>query len=360
MPRAKRVLAEADPNASNASRIPSTTTKSTKRKSTTQDTENVAPKAKKTRGKRSADENPTSQYVTKDNSKLRALLRDRGLPTDGTREELIKRLDESSPVDYDSLLVAELTEMCKQRNLKGAAQYSREIKVDRLKLNDSFDRDTGNGSDMTLLIQVAIKEQTLPELIANDAAATDSYAKKTTKQLCALLEKRKLSASGSKETLISRLRKHDQKERTKRIENYRKELARLKPKLESQIGHSPDYSKIIEGYERQERLDYEITSRQEYRTEPPNHICNYDWKDSHWAGRSERDLAEICTRREMPGHGPKAAMIKWLDTGVVDYEDLYASSLETICYKRGIKHKSGAKKVDLVRILKEADGAEGN
>lgn len=358
MPRAKRPLAEADPNMSNASKI--TTTKSTKRKSTTQDTENVAPKAKKTRGKRSTDQKPTSQYETKDNSKLRALLRDRGLSRDGTREELIKRLDASSPVDYDSLLVPELTEMCKQRNLKGAAQYSKEIKIDRLKLNDNFDRDTGNGSDMTLLIEVAVIEESLQEHIAKDATATDTYEKKTAKQLAALLEKRKLSVSGQKETLVSRLRKDDQKQRTKGIEDRRKKLAKLKLKLESQIGHSVDYSKIVEAYDRQEKLDNEITSRQEYRAEPPNHICDYDWKDSHWASRTERQLSEICSRREMPGHGPKAAMIKWLETGAVEYEDLYASSLESICCKRGIKHKSNAKKVDLIKILIEADEAESS
>jgi hypothetical protein len=60
----------------------------------------------------------------------------------------------------------------------------------------------------------------------------------------------------------------------------------------------------------------------------------------------------------MPGHGPKAAMLKWLDTGSVEYEDLYAGSLEMICFRRGIKHRSGEKKVDLIRRLKEADEQE--
>lgn len=60
----------------------------------------------------------------------------------------------------------------------------------------------------------------------------------------------------------------------------------------------------------------------------------------------------------MPGHGPKAAMVKFLDTDSVEYEDLYASSLGSMCYKRGIAYKSTAKKDDLVRILKEADDEE--
>lgn len=60
----------------------------------------------------------------------------------------------------------------------------------------------------------------------------------------------------------------------------------------------------------------------------------------------------------MPGHGPRAALLKWLDTGSVEYEDLYAGSLGVICYRRWIKHRSGEKKVDLIRRLKEADEQE--
>jgi len=93
-------------------------------------------------------------------------------------------------------------------------------------------------------------------------------------------------------------------------------------------------------------------------TRPQIPICGYKWQDSHWASRTERELREICTRTDCPGAGPKASMIKWLDTGSVDYEDLYACSLEQICRNRGLPAKSGEKKADLVRRLKEADEAE--
>jgi hypothetical protein len=60
----------------------------------------------------------------------------------------------------------------------------------------------------------------------------------------------------------------------------------------------------------------------------------------------------------MPGSGPKAAMIKWLETGNIEYDELYAFSLESLCTDKGIKFKSGEKKAELVRLLKEADERE--
>jgi hypothetical protein len=63
-------------------------------------------------------------------------------------------------------------------------------------------------------------------------------------------------------------------------------------------------------------------------------------------------------RREMPGSGPKAAMIKWLETGNIEYDELYAFSLESLCRDRDIKFKSREKKAELVRLLKEADERE--
>lgn len=109
--------------------------------------------------------------------------------------------------------------------------------------------------------------------------------------------------------------------------------------------------------DQQQAEDYSIEQKAK-ETRPQIPICDDEWQDSHWASRTERELREICTRREFPGSGPKAAMIKWLDTGSVDYEDLYAFSLEQICRSRGLPAKSGEKKLDLVRKLNEADEAE--
>ena len=62
----------------------------------------------------------------------------------------------------------------------------------------------------------------------------------------------------------------------------------------------------------------------------------------------------------MPGSGPKAAMIKWLETGNIEYDELYAFSLESLCRDRDIKFKSREKKAELVRLLKEADEREAH
>ncbi|KUJ13982.1 uncharacterized protein LY89DRAFT_784808 [Mollisia scopiformis] len=381
MPRANRILAEADPNASNASKS-TLDTKPTKRSASTQDVGDIADlhgsSTKKRRVGRSAgNDAPTvreqkqkaaaekrsskkkSQHATKDNSKLQFLLAERGLSTDGTREDWIERLEASS-IDYESYTAEELTEMLRRRHMKGAAQYPKAIKIERLKLNDDYHRDTRNGPAMSLWIQISIAEVRLERELAEAAIAeeTDKYSTLGSKRLCALLETRGLSTSGKDKTLLSRLRKDDEKKRMKSIKDLQTKLAKLRPELEAMIGHSVSASDITKASNRYDALDNEITSRQESKQEPVIPVCDYNWKDSHWASRTERELSEICSRREMPGHGPKAAMIKFLDTGAVEYEDLYAGSLEMICYKRGIHVKSGAKKNDLVRILKEADEGE--
>ncbi|KAK0124729.1 hypothetical protein ONS96_008612 [Cadophora gregata f. sp. sojae] len=84
------------------------------------------------------------------------------------------------------------------------------------------------------------------------------------------------------------------------------------------------------------------------------------WKDSHLANKTERELSEICSRREMTGYGSKAAMLKWLDMGRIDHQDMYMDGLTRICGQRGVDYKESDKKADLVRRPNEADEAEGS
>jgi hypothetical protein len=119
MPRAKQPLAEVDSNASIASNRTSNA-KSTKREAT-EDREAHSLKVKRQRRAQSPIQNatapkkaPRTLYVTrpikkediayrmKDNSVLRRLLFERDLSMDGTREEMISRLEDSS-IDYESL-----------------------------------------------------------------------------------------------------------------------------------------------------------------------------------------------------------------------------------------------------------------
>jgi hypothetical protein len=203
----------------------------------------------------------------------------------------------------------------------------------------------------------------LDQLVAKQAALLAgedrSYSTSTWTlgKLSSLLKDRKLLSSGTKEEMIDRLRKYDRKKLTEDISKAKKELLLWKERLEAQIGHPVEDTDLMEKENQITALDHKLQAEGQL-SRPGIPICGYNWRESHWASRTERELNDICSRRGMSGHGPKAALIKWLDTGSVEYEDLYAGSLEMMCMRRGIKHRSGAKKVDLIRLLQEADKQE--
>jgi hypothetical protein len=307
---------------------------------------------------------PKINYKTKDNSKLKVLLYDRLLPTSGTREELIARL-ETSTFDYNIYSSEQLTELLKSRHVTNAATGPKTIKIQRLEINDAVDRDTSNWEDTKLYVEADVKKWSLDELVAKQealiAGEDRSYSTSTwtLKKLGVLLKDHKLPTTGTREDIINRLRASDRQKLIKDISKAREEFLSAKEQLETQIGHAvEDHGVCREGPEADLRAIDNQVERDAVNSRPRIPICDYDWRDSHWASRTERQLSEICSRRGMPGHGPKAAMLKWLDTGSVEYEDLYAGSLEMICFRRGIKHRSGEKKVDLIRRLKEADEQE--
>lgn len=90
------------------------------------------------------------------------------------------------------------------------------------------------------------------------------------------------------------------------------------------------------------------------REQPVQHFCDYDWKQSNWTSRSNLELIEICQRREIPGADTGATMIKWLETGHLEYEDLYVSSLEALC--RGAW--AGSLWLEFAEKLREHDAAQ--
>jgi hypothetical protein len=295
-------------------------------------------------------------YRTKDNSKLRTLLSDRGLSAWGTREEMITRL-ENSPIDYERFTSAEISDRLKRRGLTMAESGSKEIKIKRLLLNDELDYDTSNWEERDLYIQLSVKTDFVHEYGPEMLADIDrKYSSWNAERLHKLLKERKLSCSGDKTVLVQRLRADDRKTLTKKLGEAKEECKLLKAKLESLIGHSLQAVEDREAQREHQRRDIELQmSHKPTRLGP---ICDYNWKDSHWASRTERQLREICARREMPGAGPKAAMLKWLDTGEVEYTDLYVHSLEQMCRKRGLRVKSGATRGELAKLLREADEME--
>lgn len=309
-----------------------------------------------------AYDNPAVQkesfdYSAKDDSKLRALLSDRLLPTCGTREELISRLEHSS-IDYTSLLSLQITEMLKSRHVTMAAQGNKEYKIERLRINDKVSHNTGDSHSSTLYGRHSAFVMNLHDLKKEAEALTEGrYEDQTPPKLSALLKKRGLPASGTKSVMAKRLYNHERQAIAKRIEDREADLKVLEEKMEVDIGHFIGPNKLDQD-SNQESRDVRALQERTAAPEPKMLVCDYDWKDSHWAGRTEREISTICRRRGMPGGGPKAAMLKWLDTGSIDYADMHAYCLETICRDRGIRYTSKAKKVDLVRLLEEADEAE--
>ncbi|KAL5325541.1 hypothetical protein ACEPPN_006668 [Leptodophora sp. 'Broadleaf-Isolate-01'] len=295
-------------------------------------------------------------YDTKDDSKLRAFLVDRDMPTEGTREELITRLKNSS-IDYESLLATELSEILSRRHVTGAASGTRDIKIQRIRLNDKIDHDTGDSHATILYVRREIWGQSIAEMETKlQSLSENPYTEMTPAQLAKRLQKQNLSTTGSKEAMARRLFNHEKKDLTKTLKVRKEQMQENEAEMESYIGHPVE--RIGDSRERKEsdedaRIQQEMwASRQ--KAVP---VCDYNWKDSHWADRTERQLSEICSRRGMPGYGPKAAMLKWLDTGKIDYQDMYMGGLTRICHERGIVYKESDKKIELVRRLTEADEA---
>jgi hypothetical protein len=179
MPRAKQPLAEVDSNASITSNRTSNA-KPTKRKAT-EDTEAHSLTTKRQQRAQCPIQNATAPkkalrtlYVTrpikkediayrmKDNSVLRRLLFERDLSMDGTREEMIARLEDSS-IDYESLSSEQLSDMLRERHVTSYGQGSKEVKIERLRLNDKLHYDTGNSGDAVLYGQIWALETMVAE-----------------------------------------------------------------------------------------------------------------------------------------------------------------------------------------------------
>ncbi|KAF7896176.1 hypothetical protein EAF00_006191 [Botryotinia globosa] len=317
-----------------------------------------------------------SPYAKKDNSMLRVLLRDRHLQISGTREEMIHRL-ESSPYNYESYTSEELSLILKDRHLTNATYGSKEIKIERLKNSDEAFYDSAKFEDTQLYVQLNLgekfirdKEQALKAL----SDANVSYEKLDSNALRELAPTLGLSPHSGEKIVIKQLHANDQKSRlegkgnaalrdaidklTASLESRKDEYNKAKEDLEKSIGHPVlDIAMVMGRYNAIRRRDHEIVNSYQ-PIHKPGPVCDYDRKDSHWAGKTERELRDVCQRQGMEGSGTKATCIKWLEAGSVEYEDLSGTSLEMMCRKRGIKFKSGTKRLDLAMKLTETDEKE--
>jgi hypothetical protein len=84
-------------------------------------------------------------YYSKDHEKLQTILRDRQLPIDGTRDEMIQRLKDH-PANYGLRTSSELTNMLKRRRVPGNIHGKKAVKIAKLMLNDDIWKRCGRGS----------------------------------------------------------------------------------------------------------------------------------------------------------------------------------------------------------------------
>ncbi|TGO28146.1 hypothetical protein BPAE_0031g00110 [Botrytis paeoniae] len=304
------------------------------------------------------------------------LLRDRHLQISGTREETIHRL-ETSPYNYESYTSEELSLILKDRHLTNASYGSKEIKSERLKNSDEALYDSAKLEDTQLYVQLNLREKFIKDKEQALKALSDpnvSYEKLDSSALRELATALGLSPHSGEKIVIKQLHANDQKlklegkDRTAMsdainkliasLETRKDEYNKAKEDLDKSIGHPVlDIAIVMGRYNAIMRRDHEIVNSYQ-PIHKPGLVCDYDWKDSHWAGKTERELRDMCQRQGMEGWGTKATCIKWLETGSVEYEDLLATSLEMMCRKRGIKFKSGTKRLELAMKLRETDEKE--
>ncbi|ESZ97129.1 hypothetical protein SBOR_2487 [Sclerotinia borealis F-4128] len=302
-------------------------------------------------------------YRTKDDSKLRTLLRD-------WRVMEPKEVESIWYSGRDDSSLRDLSIQLRILQLRRTLPYTQKPPPDKYQPRRQFGRNkklraarfcgTGKKDEeqvLKVLSDPTIPYETLEYLGSHRLAIT-----------------RGLSTLGVNEAIIKRLRVDDQKPESKSkdkqyMSNAIERLTaltkrhtdaydKMKKKLEERVGHPiKDIAAVIRHFEALCKRDQGIVDNYQ-PTRKPAPPCDYDWKASHWANRSTRELQDICQRRGTQLSGSKASMIKYLETGVIDYENLYNASLEGMCTQRGIKYKWNETRLDLAGKLRETDDKE--
>ncbi|KAF5869312.1 uncharacterized protein Bfra_011119 [Botrytis fragariae] len=291
-----------------------------------------------------------SPYAKKDNSMLRVLLRDRHLQISGTREEMIHRL-ETSPYNYESYTSEELSLILKDRHLTNASTEAKKSKSSASKI----------ATRLSMILQDLKTHSSLRELATALGLSPHSGEKTVIKQLHA--NDQKLKLEGKDRTAMS----DAINKLTASLETRKAEYNKAKEDLEKSIGHPVlDIAIVMGRYNAIRRRDHEIVNSYQ-PIHKPGPVCDYDWKDSHWAGRTERELRDMCRRQGMEGWGTKATCIKWLETGSVEetdeketaYRELGIMALKKMCKECGMKTTSGETKQNLITKVRVADEKTG-
>ncbi|KAF2810719.1 uncharacterized protein BDZ99DRAFT_462062 [Mytilinidion resinicola] len=311
-----------------------------------------------------------TDFASKDNSKLRSMLEARKLSTYGTRDAPVQRLEAHPTVDYEQYTTDELSAMASRRHMRMDTTGPKAVKIARLRMNDELKRDTGNTPEGELYGAISAMEMFVgafrrdkDRALRGDYSFVRSFCRPAS-TLKELLHERNLPESGNIATKMERLRKDDARRATpfatrifeKRINDARSEWEKLRVKFEEATGRP--LLCVSEDLNAESKLHQRDPVRNAPKDDPPvKHMVDYDWRSSRWADRNRHQLVDIAKNRGMPhaSGAPKAAMIKWLETGEIEYEEYYTTSLHAMCSERGIDVNQTKKKVEIIRLPKEHD-----
>jgi hypothetical protein len=159
---------------------------------------------------------------------------------------------ENSSIDYEALPSGQLTDMLKRRDVKMPGQGTKEVKIQRLRLDDKLDRDRGNHEEGFLYGKFWGLQGILRVILAETDPANFDKAY---------------------------------------VDGLRDRYEKAKSDLEARLGHSVE-DEVQNEIEQEGVLgahDLRIL-RQAGKARPSKAICDYKWQDSHWADRTERQL----------------------------------------------------------------------
>ncbi|KAF7946597.1 hypothetical protein EAE96_009592 [Botrytis aclada] len=322
-------------------------------------------------------------FRTKDNSKLRALLRDwRVMQPEEVesmdRMAMIERLERHEMRgyrdDYESLTCEQLSTLLSSRLLP-CSGVTKAARIERLRYDDALDRDNGNMEEHSLYTHLVICQNEIQRYIkllhwAAGEEGDPSYQDLEVTELRSLMD---LRQQGRKTKfvcedcdLIDWLEADDQKlaQKTKvevstlvgsevpaELERWEKKLADARVDLESRIGHP-----LLAEVRMYESSKYDVPVVTKKAGDRGASDC--DPKKTNWGLFNAWELSKIALEKGAPGYGTKDAMIKWLETGILEYEDMHLKSLRAQCWKRLVPQYSNDDKAALIERLKILDKYE--
>ncbi|TGO57684.1 hypothetical protein BCON_0063g00420 [Botryotinia convoluta] len=302
-------------------------------------------------------------YRTKDNGKLGALLCDWRVMKPQEVESMdrmamIERLERHEmrgyEDDYESLTCDQLSTLLSARLLP-CSGVTKAARIERLRYDDALDRDNGNMEDRSLYTHLVICQDEIQryEQLMNWVEGEEGDKSYQDLEVAGLRSPMDLRQQGRKVKCLARKKKVEistlmGSEVPAELERWEKKLADTRVDLESRIGHSiPAEVSMYES----SRYDVPVVTEKA----GDRGALTYDPKKTNGDLFSAWELCRIAMEEGALGYGTKDAMIKWLETGILEYEDMHLESLREQCWKRLVPQYSNDDKAALMEKLKILD-----